>query len=172
MRLPITLRIPVLAILIAIAAGATYLHWRLAADKSRTIEFGGAIIGGSTAIYALLLNQQGRRASSAAEFIKRWNNPDFGSYRAAVGEVLASNSISTKNLESIRMLLGFFEEISIAILRKEADEALLRDFFWTVGVRLSVAAKPWIDQRRADNHQPTLFVEYEKVYARWQVKGT
>jgi hypothetical protein len=118
-----------------------------------------------------LLNVQGRRASSAAEFIKRWNSPDFQPFRVVVGEVIKSNSVQGRDLEVIRTVLSFFEEVSIATLRKEADEALLKDFFWTVAVRFFLATKPWIDKRRTDIHRPTMFVEYEKLHARWQAQG-
>lgn len=171
MRLPIKFYLPVLVILAAMASGAVFLHWTLTPDKSKTIEFSSAIIGGGTAIYALLLNVQGRRASSSAEFIRRWNSPDFQPYRVVVGEVLASNSVDGKDLQMIRMTLSYFEEVSIATLRKEADESILKDFFWTVATRFFVATKPWIEKRRTDNHQPTMFAEYEKLHVRWQSGG-
>jgi hypothetical protein len=157
-----------LSILVVIACGAAYWHWTLTSDKSKTIEFIVAMIGAGTAIYALLLSVQGTRASAAAEFKKRWNSPDFEKYRVVVGEVLASNSVTGKDLEAIRAVLSFFEELSIATLRKDADEALLKDFLRTVAVRFFLATQPWIETRRAENHQPTLFAEYEKLYARWK----
>jgi len=128
MQLRIRFYVPVLSILVVIACVAAYWHWTLTSDKSKTVEFGGAMIGGVTAIYALLLNVQGRRAAAAAEFIKRWNSPDFQPYRVVVGDVLASNSVDGKDLQLIRTVLSFFEEVSITTLRKEADEALLKDF--------------------------------------------
>jgi hypothetical protein len=79
--------------------------------------------------------------------------------------------VQGRDLEVIRTVLSFFEEVSIATLRKEADEALLKDFFWTVAVRFFLATKPWIDKRRTDIHRPTMFVEYEKLHARWQAQG-
>ncbi len=145
---------------IGIAAVIVHYFWF---DGRKTIEFGAAVIGGGAAVYALLLNVQTRRAAAAAEFIKRYNSPDFAVYRTEMGRALQLGKVDAVNLEYIRTALSFYKEMSISIRRNEADEDILKEFFHTPAVRFWAVSRRWIQQRRDANDQQSLYEWYEEL---------
>lgn len=56
MRIPIKFYVPILAVLLFFGVAAVWLHALWAPDKSRTVEFAAALVGGFTALYGLLLS--------------------------------------------------------------------------------------------------------------------
>jgi hypothetical protein len=166
-RLQLRLSIPILIAFVGAGIVAVIAHYRWP-EARKTIEFGAALLGGGTAIYALLLNVQARRASAAAGFITRWNEPNFDIYRRELGQAVAANSIEGCDLDLIRASLNFFEEMGIAVIRREADEAILKDFFWTVVLTFFRSTRPWIEKRRIEKNQPTGFSNFEELYKRWE----
>jgi hypothetical protein len=167
MRLPVKFYIPILALLTLVGLVAVGFHWRLAADKSKTVEFIAAVVGGITAIYTLLLSIQQRRTAAAAAFMQRWNNPDFLEYRKLVRKSIDAKSVQSLDELGIGIVLSFWEEVAIAILHNESDESLMKEFFFSPCLRFFEAAKPDIDRRRIQYTQPTAFKEYERLYLRW-----
>jgi len=167
MRLPVKFYIPILTLLALVGIVAIGFHWHLASDKSRTVEFIAAVVGGITAIYTLLLSIHQRRTAAAAAFMHRWNNPDFLEYRKLVRKSIDAKSVQGLDEVSIGILLSFWEEAAIAILHNESDESLMKEFFFSPCLRFFEAAKPDIDRRRLTYTQPTAFKEYERLYLRW-----
>ena len=163
--------VPIALLILAVCAGAVYLHSRLGPDGRDTLKFGAALLGGVTGVYALLLNVQARRAAAANKFIERWNDPKFLDCRKSIGEVSNSGTITdAADVHQVRIGLNFFEEIAISIHRKEADEEIVKDFFLTVMLVFFRASQPWIVERRKANNQPTVFCQYEKLYRKWEPK--
>ncbi|MGA8029865.1 MAG: DUF4760 domain-containing protein [Bryobacteraceae bacterium] len=172
MRIPIKFYIPILAVLLVLGIGAVWLHAIWTPDKSRTIEFASALIGGLTALYTLLLSVQQRRAYAAAQFMQRWNAPDFRDYRKAVRDTIdAKSAVGVENLLT-SAILSFWEEVSIAVLHKEADEGLMKEFLFTPAIRYFMAVETHIQSIRVHKSQPTAYAAYERLYKRWCPKGT
>jgi hypothetical protein len=172
MKVPVKLYIPVLAILLVLGVGAVFLHWHWTTDKSKTVEFAGAIVGGITALYGLLSGVQQRRASSAARFIERWNHPDFAPYRKMIRSTIDNNGPpAAVEPHQTSFILSFWEEIAIAVHSKEADEDLLKKFFYTACLRYYAACKTHIRNIRDGNNQQTAYIQYETLYNRWCPKA-
>lgn len=107
MRLPVKFYIPILALLVFVGIVAIGFHWRLSTDKSKTVEFIAAVVGGITAIYTLLLSVQQRRTAAAAAFMQRWNNPDFLEYRKLVRKSIDAKSVQGLDEVSVGIILSF-----------------------------------------------------------------
>ena len=144
-------------------------HQRLGPSGRDTLKFGAALLGGVTAIYALLLNVQARRGSAATKFIERWNDPKFEECRKAISATL-DGEFDKIEVHTTRHALNFFEELAICAHRKEADEEILRDFFYTVALMYFRSTHTWIKERRQLRNQPTAYIHYEKLYGRWESK--
>jgi hypothetical protein len=149
----------------AVIAITAHYRWP---NPQRTIEFGAALLGGGTALYTLLLNVQVGRASAANSFVRRWNDPDFESYRKELAKAVDTNGTDGLDMTQIRACLNFFEETAISVNRREAEEAALKDFFFTVVLTLYRATKPWIEKRRDAKNQPTGYINFEELYKRWE----
>jgi hypothetical protein len=171
MRLPIRFYIPILAILVACGGGAVYLHLLLSLDKSKTVEFGAAVVGGITALYGLMLSIHQRRTTAAARFVERWNSTDFAKHRGAIRKSIEHGPSPDADYATAFMF-SFWEEMAIAVMTKEADERLLKQFFFSIVLRHFTASEEWLRQLRKDKAQPTAFIEYEKLCARWRPTGT
>jgi len=167
MKLPVKFYVPILVLLIVVGIVTIGLHWHLSTDKSKTVEFMAVVVGGITAIYTLLLSIQQRRTAAAAAFMQRWNNPDFLDYRKLVRKSLDAKSVDGLDELGIGIVLSFWEEVAIAILHSEADEGLMKEFFYSPCLKFYEAARADIDRRRTQYTQRTAFKEYEKLYQRW-----
>ena len=78
-----------------------------------------------------------------------------------------------QNLDSLHTtsLLNFWEEMAIAVLAKEADEGLLKEFFFTPVIRYFMTVKGYIDDKRTRTGQTTAYIKYEELNKRWSPKG-
>jgi hypothetical protein len=131
-----------------------------------SIEFGASLLGGSAAVYALLLNVQARRASSASLYIQRYNDPGFSDMRKELSATLKDSSQVTDE-HARGAMLNFFEELSLAVNNKQADEVIVRGFFYSISGKYYRALTPWISNVRNKSNQPTAYVEFERLYKRW-----
>ena len=171
-KISFRLSIPIAIIILLLGAGTIYLHSRLGPDGRDTLKFGAALLGGITAVYALLLNVQARRAAAANKFVERWNDPKFLDCRKVISQVVASDTVTDAvDIDHFRVGLSFFEELAIGVHRKEADEEILRDFFHTVTLVFYRASRKWIEDRRRLKNQPTAYCEYEKLYTKWEPRA-
>jgi hypothetical protein len=171
MRIPIKFYIPVLLLLSVVACAAAYVHWTVTSDKSKTLEFSAALIGGLAAVYGLLQSVQQRRAALAARFIERWNSPDFAPYQAVVRRTIDAKSPPTAEPHLTAFMLNFWEEVAVAVHAKEADERLLKQFFYTTVLTYYAACRGYITGIQRDLNQPTAFVEFTRLARRWSPGG-
>jgi len=150
--------VPILVLIAILAIAAVAIHTRANAVNRETINFAASLAGGMAAIYALLLSVQTSRSSAARKLIERWNNPSFAEYRLEAGEAVQAGSLDKRNLEKIRRVLNFFEELAISVHRREAEEAILQDFFQTTVDRFFRVTEAWIMDRRKTHNQPTGYI--------------
>jgi hypothetical protein len=165
---PIQLRIsiPILSIvvLLGIVLIATYAKIK---EYRETIQFASGLVGGGTAIYALLLSVQTRRSAAASRFVERYNDPSFAELRKVLSAEVYAGTDHTSDPQGISALLNFFEEMALAVNSKEADEEIARGFFFSVSGKFYRALEQQIVKLRKEGNQPTAFIEYEKLYRRW-----
>ncbi|HLW77053.1 MAG TPA: DUF4760 domain-containing protein [Bryobacteraceae bacterium] len=149
-------------------------HHHVGHDDAKSIEFAVALLGGVAAIFALFLSLHASRVSAAAKFIERWNDKQFDVYRPAWIEIIQRGDVpddtTEEQLRPVRVVLNFFEEVALTAERKEADEALLKDFFFSPVTQIFRATERWIDHRRTRNNQPSLYEHYEDLALRWRKK--
>jgi len=172
MGVKIRFYVPIVFLLVVAGIAAVILYWKADSAGREVIEFASAVLGGIVAIYGLLLNVQSARNASARRFLERWTDPQFAKYRAAVSKMLHGKDATFETLDrqTVLAILNFWEEMAIAVLRKEADEAILKDFFYTVALGCYRVAGPWIERNRNELNQPTAYVPFQKLYNRWEPK--
>lgn len=158
--------IPIFSVLIllGVALVATYARIK---DYRETIQFASGLVGGGAAIYALLLSVQTKRSAAAARFIERYNDPSFAELRKVLSREVYPGPDHAPDPQGISGLLNFFEEMALAVNSKEADENIARGFFFSVSGKFYRALESQIIELRKTGNQPTAFVEYERLYRRW-----
>lgn len=104
--------------------------------------------------------------------MRRWNAPDFRDYRKAIRDTIDAKSVTGVDNLLTSAILSFWEEVAIAVLHKEADEGLMKEFLFTPAIRYFMGAELHIASLRRHKNQPTAYAEYEKLYKRWCPKGT
>jgi Domain of unknown function (DUF4760) len=165
---PIQFRISIpifsVVVLLGIVLIATYARIK---EYRETIQFASGLVGGGAAIYALLLSVQTRRSAAASRFVERYNDPSFAELRKVLSAEVYPGSDHTPDPQGISALLNFFEEMALAVNSKEADEKIARGFFFSVSGKFYRALELKIIELRKTGNQPTAFVEYEKLYRRW-----
>jgi hypothetical protein len=157
--------IPVVLV-VALLGLAVIVAYARVREYRDTIQFASGLVGGGVAIYALLLNVQTGRSTAASRFVERYNDPSFAELRKVLSKAISTPS-HTPEPHSIRSLLNFFEEMAISVNSKEADEKLARGFFFAISGKFYRALEGEIRELREAGNQPTAFVEYEKLYRRW-----
>lgn len=166
-QIQIRFSVPALVIIVLLAGGVVYLFAVSSPDHREAIKFAAALLGGATAVYSLLVSAQSTRNAAARKFIERWTDPGFADYRKAISELADSNSLAGLNRQMILAILNFWEEIAIAVLSKEASEALLRDFFRSAAVKCFLVTKDWIAEQRIKHNQPSGYIQFERLFERW-----
>jgi hypothetical protein len=156
--------IPIFVVLVLLGIAAIIVHARIK-EYRETIQFASGLVGGGAAIYTLLLSVQTRRSSAASRFVERYNDPSFAELRKAVSK--ASTDPHTLSPQSVRSSLNFFEEMALAVNSKEADDAVARGFFFSIAGKFYRAMEEQIVELRKAANQPTAYVQYEKLYRRW-----
>ena len=156
-----------LALIVAIIM-AVVLHSRLSESEKKTVEFSAALVSAAGVVYTILLTVQSKRASNAARFAERWNDPEFTERRREVTQIINGEKhpgeTTTRNLV---VVLNFFEEMSIVVQFGEADERVLKKFFRSPAMGAYAALQPWIEEQQAYRKQPTLFKEFILLAKNW-----
>ena len=167
MRIPVKFYVPILLVLVVVGAGAVVAHWRLSTDRSKTVEFSVAVIGGLTALYGLLLGIHQGRSTSATRFMQRWNAPEFRPYRKAIRQTIDDGNPDAVDRLDTAFILDFWEEMSIAVLAKEADEGLLKQFFYSAVVRYYLSTEKYVRDLRNKAGQPSGYKGFWDLAQRW-----
>ncbi len=150
-----------------IAMVAIVLHAYEHDAGKKEIEFAAAVAGAAGILYTIWRTVQLSRQSSAARFAERWNDPTFVERRNDVRLVVqgqkTTSQVSSSNIAAVT---NFFEEMSIRIEAREADEAMLKRFFKSAVIQSAAVLRDWIAERQKT--QPTAYREYLKLAERWK----
>jgi hypothetical protein len=172
LRLKSRFYVPIVLLLVVAAVLAVVLYWKAGPSEREVIEFGSAVLGGIVAIYGLLLNVQSARNAAARRFLERWTDPQFDEYRKELWKMLHTTDKTLESMDRRKVvtILDFWEELAIAVLRQEADEPILKDFFYSVALLCYRAAASWIVDNRQSLNQPTAYRQFQNLYERWEPK--
>lgn len=154
------------------------------------IVFGATIVGGAFALYSHMKHIDETRARYAQRLMERWNNPSpefelwkdtlrnvyagkldpakFARTRLANGEIVLPADLETRN--RIVGLLGYCEEVALAIRTNNADEELIRRLLEAVLLLSWEKFKPWIDAEKETMGKPAgdeLYFELQKLVEKW-----
>ncbi len=142
--------------------------YALLGDKGKKeLDYATSLVAGVGIVYTILLTVQNRRASAAARFAERWNNPDFCKIRRAIGPIIRQErEVGDADRSNLAIMLNFFEEMSISVSLGEAQELMLRKFFKSAVIQSVTVLGPWIAERQ--KFQPTAYGEYLKLVRRWR----
>jgi hypothetical protein len=126
-------------------------------------------------------NQQSRAADKLFE---RWNHPVMADYknigrdirRGIVDPVtLARKSQSTVFDEpqktqraNLLGLLSLYEEVSLAIRMRSANEEKVKRYFRATMVQTFTKVKVFVDKERGVDNDLTYYIEFEKVFEAWK----
>lgn len=179
-----TLRIPVKWIIVGlflILEGILVVIYNYHDDHDRsTIAFAATVLGGAFAFYTYLQGIDERRAQNAHHLIERWNAADMMGIRLVLLDVM-ENRLDPKNLtrndaavlekrSHIVTALNFFEELSIAVLKRTANEDRLEDFFAAIVQQAFAKRDEWIKSERKADNEPAYYCQFEKLVAKWKNK--
>ncbi|HZU26031.1 MAG TPA: DUF4760 domain-containing protein [Bryobacteraceae bacterium] len=188
--MPTRINLPALSVawlatcLFALAECALWWMYHYRWYDRESIAFLATITGGAFALFAYLKGIEEKRSHAADKLIQRWNEPSFraiiDSTRPFVekdidssdfGRPKYNNKTATPDQRKLRgdmqTVLGFFEELSICIFVRTADEEKLKRFFEAVvqtgyeGFEQFVLA-----ERRADK-DPAYYKETQRLVERW-----
>jgi hypothetical protein len=168
---------------------AALLYWYHIADShlQSTIVFFASVVAGAFALFSYVKGIQERRKQSSERLIERWNNPDMRPFKDAIREITEGErdpvllmrkakgeKLSKEVLEArsfVVGLLGFYEEVSIAVRKKSAEEATLKLFMRAVVCQCWDHMKPWIENERKIDNEAGYYTELQWLADRWSKKG-
>ena len=149
-----------------------------------SIAFLATITGGAFALFAYLKGIEEKRSHAADKLIQRWNDPSFRSTIDAARPVVerdidSSNfgrpkydyKTATPDQKKLRgdmqTVLGFFEEVSISVFVRTADEEKLRRFFGAVIPSGYEGFEQFILAERRADRDPAYYREAQRLVERW-----
>jgi Domain of unknown function (DUF4760) len=177
-----TLRVPVKWIIVGLfllLEGILVVIYGYHDDHDRaTIAFTATVLGGAFALYTYLQGIDERRTQNAHHLIERWNNADMMSIRLVLLDVM-ENRLDPKNVtrndpailerrSHIVTVLNFFEELSIAVIKKTANEDRLKDFFSSIVQQAFAKLEDWIRAERKTDNEPAYYCHFEVLAERWK----
>src|SRR5688572_18488973 len=118
-----------LALIVLIIVAVVVLHFLLSDAGKKTVEFSAALVSAAGVVYTILLTVQAKRASNAAQFAQRWNDPQFTEKRREVTKIISGEMDVTEiDLRTLMTVINFFEEMAIVVQFGDADERVLMKF--------------------------------------------
>jgi hypothetical protein len=133
------------------------------------------------ALWFYLKNQKQRKRSTSLDFIKRWNDGGYQviltsilndpqnyerDIREAIKESVTEIGKDTNHTELVR-IWDFFEELSIAIIFNEADDAVAKEFFYYTLIQTYRVSEKAFYELRERQHNPALYANFERVLGKW-----
>jgi len=182
MKIEIPNRYAIVGLFVVVEAGL--LVWFVFSnDRNRaSLAFAGTVTAAAFALHTFLAGIEERRAGAAQALIERWNSPSMVPIRAVLREI-TENRLDPAALERkakgdlssdveqkracLVAVLNFYEELSIASLRKSANEERLYDFFSSIVSQSAIRLEQWIKHERAIDNEPDYYCEFLKLAARW-----
>lgn len=154
-----------------------------APDRNRaTILFVATVAGGCFALYTYLQGIDEKRSQYAYSLIERWNRADMVAVRLVLREVTekrldpatlmrrGTGAISKEVDEKragVVAILNFFEEVSIAARKGDANEDRLFEFFDGIVRQTYANLEEWIRHERKVDNEPHYYCEMQALYGRW-----
>jgi hypothetical protein len=151
------------------------------------IKFAAVLVGGAAAIYsayyvgaALRLTVERDRQRASFEILSLLNRPEFVKVRNFIEkEVEGHESLSATNLhnkvksspeleDAVAIVLGIFEDASIAIQSDFVDEEILYTSILDLVKRYFHGLRGYIEQHRKIKGVPFYFTELEKLCGAWE----
>ena len=150
------------------------------------VKFVTAILGGAAAIYsayyigaAMRLGLLRDKQKSSFDMLDMLNRPEFVEVREFVEEHVENHvEISARQLyakitedrdllKAATIVLGIFEDMSIAIQREYAEEEILYLSLSRIVPYIYGALRPYIEQVRELKNEPRYHIEVEKLVQSW-----
>jgi Domain of unknown function (DUF4760) len=170
--------------LFAIAEGLLWNEYRVATPSGREVlAFAATVVAGTFALYSYLKGQEQRRDEAADRLIARWSEPSMIPLRKFIREVSEcqvelgdicrdkrNSKLPTQALEKrsdVVAILGFLEEIALAIRTGTASEGKLRRYYEAVLMQSWQAVEEWVKSERRVDNEPGYFLELEIISQRW-----
>lgn len=163
--------------------GTMLLAFHFQTGRNReTIVFGATALAGAFALYTFIQGMEERKAVTAQALIRCWNSPDMVPMRLVLREI-TENRLDAALLKRpvkgdmapgtdekrghLVTILNFYEELSIAALRKTANEDLLYDFFDGIISQSAAKLRDWIIHERTIDNEGEYYSEFLKLADRW-----
>ena len=176
-------RVWLLVGLFAVAEGLLWNEYRIATPSGReVIAFAASVVAGTFALYSYLKGQEQRRDEAADRLIARWSEPsmiplrrfirEVSEYQVELGDVhrdKRNSKLTTQALEKrseVVAILGFLEEIALAIRTGTASKDKLRRYYDAVLIQSWEAVEEWVKNERRVDNEPGYFLELEIVCQR------
>ncbi|MEW8658858.1 MAG: DUF4760 domain-containing protein [Candidatus Thiodiazotropha endolucinida] len=132
-------------------------------------------------LYVYLRSLRQKRRTVSLEYIKRWNQDQLNLiFSQLVGESRTSNKnlrealldwsqegSSSKQIQELEKVWNFFEELALAILFREADEEIAKEFFYYSLLSTYKLSGPVIDSLREKTGNRGLYANIERLYGKW-----
>jgi Domain of unknown function (DUF4760) len=162
------------------------VRFHQAADQRwrETYVFGASLVAGAFGLYSYMKAIEEQRSERADRLIERWNNPSLAPLktrlravieqqldpltmmRSAKGVALAKEILDAR--ADIIGLLGFFEEMALAVKNHTADEGKLNSFFRSAVGQSVGNLQAWIENERKVDNEYSYYVELEWLAGRWK----
>jgi hypothetical protein len=119
------------------------------------------------------------QVSTASRFIERWNSPQSTRIKGSFREIIESGKAHTpeyvetllkedkKKRVVVVEVLNFFEEAALSANKGIADEETLKAFFRGMLNNYYTTLSAWIQEHRASQTRPMLWIELERMHSRW-----
>jgi hypothetical protein len=174
------------AVVVALLAGALIVAFLFFPAYGEQLKFAAAVFGGSAAVYAAYyvgaaLREQlirGKR-KNAFDMLQSLNCIDMAKVRILIKKEISNKHLSPHDLyerimgepellSAVSTLLGFLEDISIAIQYDYVDEEVMFFSLEYLAPWFYFGLRPYIEEKRRVDNNACLFVELQKVVHVWQ----
>lgn len=175
------------AICLVLAVIVLFILFIILPDYRNELSFLTALLGGAAVVYAgyyagatLKINLARDKQHRSFEILQSLNNIDMASIRVFIEKEI-TEEISQKDLydkildtreflSMITVILGFFEEVSIAIQEDYADEVFLYRSLGFIVPWTFYSLNSYIKEERTRLNENSLYIELEKLADAWKKK--
>jgi hypothetical protein len=168
-----------------LGALALLAFW-LVPEQRSLIAFAAALVGGGATVYAayysastLRVHVKRDKQSKSFELLSRLNEEESVRLRVFIKKDIAGKSLSAADLyrlindnqghlTTVTAILGFFEDVSIAIQEGYVDEApIFKSLSYVVPWTYN-ELRDYIAQTRIIDRDPDIYIEVEKLVDAWK----
>lgn len=180
----VNIRLTIAAVVAGVAA-LFIIAYVLSPARRAEIQFAAFAVGAAAAIFSayhagitLRLNLYRDRQKRAYEILDTFNRVDSVETRVIMDEVIASDAPATayktiladpQKHQSVRLILGVFEDLAIAVRTGYADEYVLFSSLQFAAAHYFDGLKPFIDGVRKEKNNKKFFIELERLVGAWRL---